>query len=438
MNFNLDIIEKVIGYFEPNLDIRSLDINELKRERKSISRLMRKITATARDDGGRDLTQHEIEAHDELDRIFDFIDDEIDRRDNQVQRPNVPIGSVDNVNEVKHAPFGINKQWRELFPNYRDTGQSPNDFLKDVIEKRTVLSGDSSGGYTVPTELWDSIYRYALMESIAMQRVRTFPMQSGTLTIPAWDSEDRSDGNPEAGLEVEWKEEGGTFTKRTPKMRAMTLAAKSAGVFVDISNPCIQDSVSLDSMLTPLMSRSVRGALDKAIISGTGVGQPQGILNAGAKISVARTTANQVAYADLAAMAARLLPGANPVWLVNPEAYAQLLQLTNSGGTDYIWIPNHAAGAASAIPGNLLGYPLILTDFVPGLGSEGDVTLVDFSFYALGLREDIRIESTIADAWTEDLISFRCIMRADGQLLLGNAVQPMNGSNTLSPVVVLE
>ncbi len=82
---------------------------------------------------------------------------------------------------------------------------------------------------------------------------------------------------------------------------------------------------------------------------------------------------------------------------------------------------------------------MIVSEKCPKLGSCGDVMFVDPSQYALGLRQDLILETSNAPYWTSDLMSFRIILRADGNSLWDMAITPANGSaNTLSWAVVLD
>ena len=64
--------------------------------------------------------------------------------------------------------------------------------------------------------------------------------------------------------------------------------------------------------------------------------------------------------------------------------------------------------------------------------------LCNLGAYALGMRSEIILERSNAPGWTEDLMSFRVIVRFDGYPLLNTPITPANGGNTLSWAVVLD
>jgi HK97 family phage major capsid protein len=87
----------------------------------------------------------------------------------------------------------------------------------------------------------------------------------------------------------------------------------------------------------------------------------------------------------------------------------------------------------------LMGRPLLWTEKVPTLGTAGDIAFVDLSQYFIGDRSggQPQIASSIHLKFDYDQTSLRFILRYDGQPAWKNALTPANGSNTLSPFIVL-
>jgi hypothetical protein len=56
---------------------------------------------------------------------------------------------------------------------------------------------------------------------------------------------------------------------------------------------------------------------------------------------------------------------------------------------------------------------------------------------AVGWREEIVLETSNVPGWSEDVVSFRVIARLDGHALLGQAVTPAYGGNSLSWAVTI-
>ncbi len=125
------------------------------------------------------------------------------------------------------------------------------------------------------------------------------------------------------------------------------------------------------------------------------------------------------------------------MWLVNPEALEKIF--------------DSQASAANQVPvldmsrRTLWGRPFIVTEKVPALGSEGDLTLADFGagHYVIADRE-MRIAGSRHVKYgggnygfVTDETFWKVVLRVDGQPLLEAPLTPYYGGNTLSPFVAL-
>lgn len=397
------------------------------------------------DKRGDDATQTEIDALDIAETALRTIQEEMDFREKLGDKGprNVRLGGGKEKKNIGTGEFRSGEpglRYDAMFGAGEGMGpyEDREHFWQCVLtnqipETRTMLASvGASGGYTVPAEMARDIYNAALEEATFLPYVRTFRMTTGTLAVPAWDSETRSEGGI-AGFQGQWMPEDGTFTPVTPKMRIINLAAKKLGVYIDVSRECISDSLTLSQQLGPTMTRNLGYMLDAALYDGTGVGQPLGILRSPARIEVARSVANQIAWDDVKDMYVRLHPAflRNARWFVSPSALAQLLDLADAGNNNLF-----VQSAGPSIPPTLLGRPVMINEHSKALGTTGDFIFADLTQYGYGLRQEIIVESTNAAQWTRDLMSFRAIVRCDGHCLMDTAITPVSG-DSLSSIVVL-
>ena len=84
--------------------------------------------------------------------------------------------------------------------------------------------------------------------------------------------------------------EASTATDQAGKTRMISLRAKKAAVFVRVSSELAADAPNFDSQLSTAMSAAIAAGVDAACVSGDGAGQPLGMLNSGAMISVAKVS----------------------------------------------------------------------------------------------------------------------------------------------------
>lgn len=175
--------------------------------------------------------------------------------------------------------------------------------------------------------------------------------------------------------------------------------------------------------------------LDDAILSGSGIAKPLGILNADCTLTVNRASAGTVGIADLANMVTKLNPGSfkNSIWVAHPSTIVKLFQLTIAVGAGGSYIPVQEENGELRI----FTRPVVISEKVATLGSQGDVLLCDPTQYFLGIRQGMVLESTKAENFSSDLISFRLIVRLDGQPAWNQPLQLKDGTSEVSPFVIL-
>jgi HK97 family phage major capsid protein len=169
--------------------------------------------------------------------------------------------------------------------------------------------------------------------------------------------------------------------------------------------------------------------------AGTGVGQPLGIMHAGATIAHARANnAGTPIIADLAEMAERLLPGswATAIWMMNPNVIGGLSQDAAAGSN---------TGAILDLADMLcMGRPIILTEKCAAAGATGDVILADWNHYVIGNRSlEISASREVPGSYgfLTDETFWRVVLRVDGQPIMDAPVTPRFGADTLSAFVIL-
>jgi HK97 family phage major capsid protein len=99
-----------------------------------------------------------------------------------------------------------------------------------------------------------------------------------------------------------------------------------------------------------------------------------------------------------------------------------------------VWLNNGVEGP----PMTILGRPVFFTEKTPALGTTGDISFVDLSYYLVGDRMMLQASSSEHIAFDSDQTAYRFIERVDGRPWLQSAITPKNNSaNTLSAFVQL-
>ena len=192
-------------------------------------------------------------------------------------------------------------------------------------------------------------------------------------------------------------------------------------------------------MLLPALNSAIVFGRDHLFLRGTGAGQPLGVINAPRTITVANDTgqaASSIVYENIVTMHSRLHPQClgRAVWIANPTALPQLLQLSVPVGTGGSHVPvlNETAGTYS-----ILGRPLLLTSKLPALGTRGDLMLVDRSQYVIGESPGIVVASSDHHKVLQGQRVWLAFTRIDGQPKWAAPYTPQHG-DSLSWAVTLD
>ncbi|MGJ0509959.1 MAG: phage major capsid protein [Methylocystis sp.] len=300
----------------------------------------------------------------------------------------------------------------------------------------------SNAGYLVDTAFLPTLVESLFKESVILPLcdVRETSGPLADVKIPAIDETSRADGSRYGGALAAWVSEGSAPAASTPRFRQLSFSAKKCVALCYVSNELFNDSPMLESSLRAAFSAEMAFAVEKAIFSGTGPGQPLGILNSSAKITVAKESgqaAKTIVYENVLNMYQRMVAGSRhrAVWLINTDIEKQLFAMSQAIGASSIPVYLPASGGASLYP-TLFGRPVIPVEYASTLGTEGDVTFVDFSSY-ICVHQGMKLSLSADVQFVSDQSVFRFVYRLDGQNGFYTPVLPFQGTETKSNIVTL-
>ena len=300
----------------------------------------------------------------------------------------------------------------------------------------------SDGGFVVTAEVAAGVMTRAIEGSVfARIGVPVVPMTSDERVANALDDADETD-DAEAAVKADWKEEASEATAQVVKVRQVKLRARKLLVLATASNELAEDASDYVTALEAALARAIGKKFDRALLSGTGAGQPLGVLNAPATIVVTKESGQPAAtfkWENATKMWSRLAPGSHEQawWLIHPTVLPQALSMSltiGTGGTQ----PRGVFEAGGPTGYLLLGRPALITSRVKALGSKGDVVLLDPSQLVLGVRRAIAIERSEQALFTSDRLAIRGKFRGDGQPFWDKARTLPESGGTVSPYVVME
>jgi len=351
----------------------------------------------------------------------------------------VPVNKADapaSGNKGKFANFG--EQLKAVY-----NAAQPN---RPVIDERLMNSASganesvpSDGGFLVQTDFASELLKHAFETGILAPKCKKIPISTGAngLKINALDDSSRANGARWGGIQTYWENEADELVSSKPKFRTMDLSLKKLTGLCYATDELLQDAAALQSVITQGFAEEFGFKIDDTILNGTGSGQPLGILNSTALVTVAKETdqSAKITVENLIKMWSRCWgrSRANAVWYINQELepYLYTLQV----GDKPVYIP---AGGLSEKPyGTLFGRPVVPIEQCSAAGTVGDIILGDLSQYLLIDKGGINSASSIHVRFLYDESVFRFIYRVDGQPIWNKPITPYKGSSTLSPFVTL-
>lgn len=351
----------------------------------------------------------------------------------------VPVNKGDNPQPNNIGKFAnLGEQLKAVY-----NAAQPN---RPMIDERLMNSASganesvpSDGGFLVQTDFASELLKHTFETGILAPRCKKIPISTNAnaLKINALDDSSRANGARWGGIQTYWENEADELVSAKPKFRTMDLSLKKLTGLCYATDELLQDAAALQSVITQGFAEEFGFKIDDTILNGNGSGQPLGILNSPALVTVAAETSQtaKITVENLIKMWSRCWgrSRANAVWYVNQEI--EPLLYTLKIGDVPVYLP---AGGLSEKPyATLFGRPIVPLEQCSALGSVGDIILGDMSQYLLIDKGGINAASSIHVRFLYDESVFRFIYRVDGQPIWNKPITPYKGSNTLSPFVTL-
>ncbi len=325
---------------------------------------------------------------------------------------------------------------------YRDAADL-NARLDKVKNIQNAFSTDvpSDGGFLVPEEFRSDLLMLALENAVIRPRATVIPMGSQTLALPAVDDTSHST-TVFGGIQTYWVDESTAPPETSAKFAQVKLDAKKLMAYATVPSELPADAPGFGAFIDQALPKALAFEEDYRFMAGTGVGEPLGFINSSSAVITSAVTgqgANTIIADNLAAMYARMLPSSlmNAIWLADIGTFPQLALMAVQGSlanSTPVWMNNGLQGAP---PVSIYGRPVYFTEKCPALGTTGDISFIDPSFYLIGDRQAITASASPHFAFSTDKIAYKIIERVDGRPWLQSALTPKNGGNTLSAFVQL-
>ena len=322
-------------------------------------------------------------------------------------------------------------------------GQIRDARLKAIVGSSENVPAD--GGFLVQTDYATTLLEKTFAASDIINRIFRIPISANAngVKIPAVADSSRADGSRSGGIRAYWAAEGATKTPSYTSFAQVALELKKLIGYTTCTDELLEDVSALEAWIGRAFAAEFDFKIADAIINGTGVGQPLGILAAPCLVTVTAETgqgATTIVTENIIKMWARRFGPhtKNYVWLINQDIEPQLYTMGLAIGTGGIPVYMPAGGLSGAPYSTLFGKPVIPCEQCASLGAAGDIILADLSQYVMIDKGGMKSASSIHVNFTTDQTAFRFVYRCDGQPLWVSALTPYKGTgNTQSPFIVL-
>jgi len=340
----------------------------------------------------------------------------------------------ENIAEFFHA-VRFNNDDQRLASLYNDG---------DSVRGEQRMDTGSTGGFAIPKQFLPRLLEVTPQDAIIRPRATVIPTGTppdAAVSLPALDQTGaKANANMYGGVEVYKTAEGGQKGETAFRMREIELRPEEVSAYMELTDKLLRNWPAASAFVQRQFQMARRGYDDYEFLRGNGVGGALGILNSGARYQKARNTAGTVDYNDLVHMVSRLLRvGGQATWVACRAMEPVLRQLRNLTGAS----PETGDGSLiwqdSAVPGQpdtLLGRPILFNERSPGLGTEGDLILMDAQGYLIKDGSGPFVATSEHVKFRNNITAMKIFWNTDGQPWLTAPIKGEDDYET-SPFVTL-
>lgn len=389
-------------------------LNEMRADRARIFEEAKSLVERAESED-RDLSGEEQAAWEQMNSDIDELGLQINTQERQ-ERIDAVRSSLtlnDGVGNKPASPDFEQRFTRFLHGETRSFTITSSDVISD--EKRQILAGSGTGTNAVPVSFINRLREHLIEASAIRQANPTVLNTSGgeELRVP------KTTAHPTASLIGE----NTSLPSTEPTLDTVSLGAYKYANLFQVSREFLQDeAVNVMEYLARINGQALGNASGEHFITGTGSSQPRGVAT-GAAVGVTQSGGPDAPSGDsLIDLQHSIVSGyrRNAYWLMNDSTVADVRKIKDSNG-QYLWQP----GLQDGQPDRVLGRPVVTDPNVEDTSTNGNKSVLygDFAGYYIRDVQAVTFERSDDYAFNTDLVTFRAILRTDGDLVDENAVK---------------
>lgn len=259
----------------------------------------------------------------------------------------------------KHFTASQEAEYTDIFRKYLVEGRGGLSSAElDIVDRKTLAMGsDTEGGALVASEVVSAELVQQIENSVLMRRLgRVLPPLTSATSLKVGYANHLDEGT--------WTTELATGSAETATpFGARSLFPHPLAKLVRISNTLMRLSyVDVESWVTTEGANRLGTAEETAFMTGSGVGQPEGVFTSSLPSTVTCASSTDIAYQDLVntefTLKAQYRPGAS--WIMHRTIIKEIMSLVDGVGRPLL---REMPGAG--IQYSLFNYPINETEYAP-------------------------------------------------------------------------
>ena len=312
------------------------------------------------------------------------------------------------------------------------------------------IGNDPEGGFLVPEPILSRIWTNMMEEpgSVIPQTLQ-LTTDGNSIKVPRFFEASRKEesGGRNGGIVAYWMDEAESFTASKFTTGKESLELHKLGALVYATNELIADGRGITSFINQLVPRAINYKVAEALMFGTGVGQPLGVLNNDALIVIPALTRGGSAQANhtilhwnISQLYHKNVYRNRAKFYAHTDLIQQLeFMYFDDDNTNKRPVYMPAGGVSGRQFGSLYGKDVVDFEFMKDFGSQGDIACIDWSQYATLRKPGRGIDSATSMhvRFLNDEMAYRFTFRIDGRPLWTSPREDLNGTTLRSPFVTL-
>jgi HK97 family phage major capsid protein len=280
-------------------------------------------------------------------------------------------------------------------------------YRRAALERRAeAFNTVDNSAAVVPTQTLNEVVRRARTQGGLISVCRAFALPAN-VNVPI--------GTPSGA--AQWHTEGANVEREKLGTVNVSFSAWEILKVFSVSAKARRMTISaFENYLTEELHANIVETIARSLISGTGVNQGTGILTGITwNADNTREYTGAIAYNDIVEVIAMLKRGyANNAKFAmnNATLYRQIYGLVDANKR-----PLFIQDPRTESIGRLLGFPIVIDDFLP----DGVILFGDFRYMSYNMAEGIAIESSTQSGFTRGLIDYRAMAICDTKPILSEA-----------------